>query len=240
MARQALQPIICAMTLMSALSFAQFVQAERVEVFSLESLDNTQSVGVITKNINYLDRAGLHVSVSPDHKGSDAGGCDGCTFLHVETGQFKNGSIEVELAGKPAPNAPAWARGFVGIVFKVNPDRTKYEGMYLRPVNSHAENQIQRNHTTQYFSYPDYPWHRLRKEAPGQYESWVDTTAGEWLKVRIEVQGEKARLFLNENDNPVLVVNDLKHGGDAAGTIGLFTEPATDAYFRNLRITHTP
>ena len=209
-----------------------------VEVFELSSLANTAAVGVVVTPVEYQERKAVHVTVPASHKGSDQGGCDGCTFLNVQTGQFKNGSIEIELAGKPAADAPEWARGFVGIVFKVNANHSKYEGMYLRPTNSRAKEQLQRNHTAQYFSYPDYPWHRLRKETPGQYESWADVTPGEWIDVRIEVEGTKARLYLDGNDNPVLIVNDLKHGADASGTVGLFTEPATDAYFRNLRINH--
>ncbi|MGI4734536.1 MAG: hypothetical protein ACRYG7_05085 [Janthinobacterium lividum] len=46
--------------------------------------------------------------------------------------------------------------------------------MYLRPANGRADNQLQRNHAVQYFSYSDYRFERLRKEAPGQYETYAD------------------------------------------------------------------
>jgi signal peptidase I len=37
----------------------------------------------------------------------------------------------------------------------------------------------------------------LRKEFPEKYESYVDLVAGEWTRVKIEVRGEKARLYVN-------------------------------------------
>ena len=66
-----------------------------------------------------------------------------------------------------------------------------------------------------------YEWSRLRKEAPGQYESYVDLVPGEWTKIKIEVSGVKARLFVNDSTQPVLVINDLKHG-DSEGAVALW------------------
>ena len=43
-------------------------------------------------------------------------------------------------------------------------------------------------------SHPDQPWHRLRKESPGVYESYVDLVPGEWTRVKIVVAGTTARL----------------------------------------------
>ena|SRR5258708_28541659 len=37
-----------------------------------------------------------------------------------------------------------------------------------------ADDQLRRNHSTQYISEPEWPWPRLRSEAPGVYESYVD------------------------------------------------------------------
>jgi len=36
----------------------------------------------------------------------------------------------------------------------------------------------------------------------------------------------------------VLMVNDLKHGSTTQGSIGLWTEVGSEAYFRDLKITH--
>ena len=58
----------------------------------------------------------------------------------------------------------------------------------------------------------------------------------EWIKLKIEVRGEKAKLYLNGNSQPVLVVNYLKHGANGSGGIGLWVEVGTDGYFTDLRI----
>jgi len=77
----------------------------------------------------------------------------------------------------------------------------------------------------------------LRKEFPEKYESYVDLVPGEWTKVRITVQGDKARLFVHGSLQPVLVVNDLKLG-QSKGQIALWIGPGTIAHFANLRISH--
>ena len=46
-------------------------------------------------------------------------------------------------------------------------------------------------------SHPDHPWHRLRKESPGVYESYVDLVPGEWTRVKIVVTGATARLYVH-------------------------------------------
>jgi hypothetical protein len=58
----------------------------------------------------------------------------------------------------------------------------------------------------------------------------------EWINLKIEVQGDKAKLYLNESSQPVLVVNDLKHGADHSGGIGLWVDVGTEGFFTDLRI----
>jgi hypothetical protein len=112
--------------------------------------------------------------------------------------EFQDVVIEIELTGQTSANAGEGARGFVGVAFRVSPGATRdtleYECFYLRPTNGRAEDQVRRNHSTQYNSLPEFPWQRLRKEFPEKYESYVDLVPGEWTKVKIEVRGDKARL----------------------------------------------
>jgi hypothetical protein len=150
---------------------------------------------------------------------------------------FKDGVIEVDVAGMPMAGSSEQARGFVGIAFRIKPDNSAFECFYLRPTNGRADDQVRRNHSSQYISYPDYPWHRSRKETPEKYESYVDLVPGEWTKIKIIIEGDKARLFVHDNQQPTLIVNDLKHGADATGAVGLWIGPGTEAYFSNLRIT---
>lgn len=79
-----------------------------------------------------------------------------------------NGQIEAELAGAPVAGAAEAARGFVGIAFRVADDASRFECFYLRPTNGRADDQLRRNHSVQDISFPDFPWHRLRKETPGK------------------------------------------------------------------------
>ena len=150
--------------------------------------------------------------------------------------EFSNGVIEVELAGAPAPDAPAGARGFVGIAFRVQPDNETYDAFYLRPTNGRADDQERRNHATQYISHPAWTWSRLRKETPSKYESYVDLVTGVWTKIRIDVRGSIARLFVHDSEQPTLIVNDVKSGPQAKGAVALWLDIGTVAHFRNLTV----
>ena len=168
---------------------------------------------------------------------SDRGGDGGLALLKGSS--FKNGAIEVELAGKPSTGSFAGARGFVGIAFRVQSGGSKYESIYLRPTNGRADDMVRRNHSTQYASEPDWGWERLRKESPGIYESYVDLETGAWTRYRIVVKGARAELYVHGATQPCLIVNDLKLG-DAAGAIALWVGPGTEAYFTNLKVTPAP
>jgi hypothetical protein len=148
---------------------------------------------------------------------------------------FRDGVIEVDLAGQPAGGAAATARGFIGIAFRLQADG-RYEYIYLRPTNGRADDQVRRNHSTQYSSHPDFDFARSRQEAPEKYESYVDLQPGVWTKYRIEVDGRKARLYVNGADQPCLIVNDLKLE-PAQGGVALWVGPGTEGYFSNLKIT---
>jgi len=110
--------------------------------------------------------------------------------------------------------------------------------MYIRPTNARADDQIRRNHTTQYFSFPDYPFSRLRKDEPERYESYVDLDMNEWTHMRIEVKDSTARLYINGARQPALIVNDLKLGTSQSGSVGLWTEIGTVAYFSKLKVKY--
>jgi hypothetical protein len=149
---------------------------------------------------------------------------------------FHNGTVEVDVASDLAPDAPSFARGFAGISFRISPDM-RFENIYLRPTNSVCDDQVRRNHSVQYFAYPDYPFDRLRKESPETYETYADIAPGRWIHMKITVDGVTARLYLDRKKQPALIVNDLKHGPDQAGGVGIWIESGTVAHFRNLRVT---
>jgi hypothetical protein len=125
----------------------------------------------------------------------------------------------VEFAGRPGASAAADARGFIGIGFRLHDGRFEY--IYLRPTNGRAADQVRRNHSIQYSSFPDFDFARLRKEAPEKYESYVDLDPGAWTRCRLVVQGSTARLFVHGADQPALIVNDLKLA-DSSGAVALW------------------
>ncbi|MDR6808693.1 hypothetical protein J2Y45_005905 [Dyadobacter sp. BE34] len=150
---------------------------------------------------------------------------------------FHNGTIEATISGQPQANAGEGARGFVGIAFRVAADTSKMELFYIRPTNGRANDQVRRNHSTQYVSMPGFPWEKLRKETPEKYEAYADMVPAEWTKVKIEVKDETAKLYINGASQPALIVNDLKQGKDLRGSVGLWIGPGSLGHFTDLKVT---
>ena len=194
-----------------------------------QTLDKLQLHKVRADELAYRGKPAIHLIQAPDARGED-------TMAIVTGSQLQDGVIEVDVAGSPASGAFGEARGFIGVAFRVQPDAAKYELLYVRPTNGRAEDQLRRNHSTQYVSFPDWPWQRTRQATPGLYESYADLQPGVWTKLRIVLAGANARLHVNDAEQPCLIVNDLKLP-PAKGAIGLWTGPGTEGYFANLRIT---
>lgn len=167
------------------------------------------------------------------------GASDGDRLALIPGSEFANGSIELDLTGDTLPNTAPTYRGFTGLAFRAAADGSAFECFYLRPKNGRAEDQEQRNHSTQYISVPEFPWQRLRQETPSKYESYVDLVPGEWTHVRIEVNGVKARLYVGQSSQPVLMVNDLKHG-NSHGALAYWIGPGAIAHFANLKVSPRP
>jgi hypothetical protein len=203
------------------------LEAAPAQFIPLTSVKNIHPVGVSVTAVKYLGRRAVRVQGEPT---------EGYQMAILEGTTFKNGEIEADLAGRPARGASETARGFVGIAFRVALDASRFDCFYLRPTNGRADDQVRRNHSTQYIAHPGFPFDKLRAEAPGRYESYVDLVPGEWTRVRIAVDGRKARFFVNGASQPCLIVNDLKVGEDA-GAIALWIGDETEAWFRNVRIT---
>lgn len=199
---------------------------------SVSLLENLQTHKVMAEPATYKGRDALRVSDAVLDEGE--GNEDRLVVLGGS--DFGNGTIEIEVSGEPGSGAFGEARGFVGVAFHVAADMSSFEAFYLRPTNGRAPDQVRRNHSVQYISFPEYPWHRSRRETPEKYESYVDLVPGEWTRVRIDVRGETARLYVHGNEQPNLLVNDLKLGA-RTGLLGLWIGPGTLAHFANLRVT---
>lgn len=161
---------------------------------------------------------------------------DEATFVRIKNINFTDGVIEVKVLSKLLPTASPTDRGFIGLAFRIDETNSKFESIYIRPTNGRADDQVRRNHSIQYFSFPDYKFSRLRKEAPEKYESYADMVLNEWITMKIMVKGQQAKLYLNNHEQPSLIVNDLKLGVSASGGIGLFVDVGTEGYFSELKV----
>jgi hypothetical protein len=217
-------------------------QAAPAKRYPLEATAGLRPLNVTAEPATLAGKRGVRVTISDEARRQSAQTPAAQqasieTFAVIEGTDFSSGVIEAEIAGAPAPDAPAGARGFVGIAFRVQPDLKTYDAFYLRPTNGRATDQERRNHAAQYISHPAWPWNRLRSETPSRYESYVDLEPGTWTKIRIEVRGDTARLFVHGQAQPTLIVNDVKSGAQARGAIALWIDNGTVAHFRDVRVS---
>ena len=217
------RPLTSALTLTGASLLAFLV----VQV-TAQSVDRLAGKNVSITKTNYQGRSAIQVLATP-------GAANASSYAVVKDASFRDGTIEVDLAGQPAAGAGEGARGFIGIAFRLQSDGS-YEYIYLRPTNGRADDQVRRNHSTQYSSYPNFDFARSRQEAPEKYESYVDLQPGVWTKFRIEVEGRKARLYVHRAEQPCLIINDLKLEPREGG-VALWVGPGTEGYFSNLKLT---
>ena len=190
--------------------------------------ENLVEHNVITDDTSFLGRSSVRVVESQQSTGEDK-------LAILEGSELRDGSIEGYILGSLREDAATQARGFVGIAFRIDEQAESFEAIYLRPANARADDQLRRNHSVQYFSYPEFPWHRLRREHPAKYETYVDMGLGEWIHFRLEIDGKIALLYLNHSDHPVFIVNDLKLG-EGTGRIALWVGPGTEAYFSEITV----
>ncbi|HEV2516605.1 MAG TPA: hypothetical protein VGV07_15220 [Devosia sp.] len=193
--------------------------------------------GVTISNTAYKGRPAVQVTMpSSAYQDPSKEALIDRDFMAWQPVDFHNGTIEVDVASVLAPDAPAYARGFIGLAFRIDAAK-RFESIYLRPTNSQVDDQIRRNRTIQYVAYPDFTFPRLRQEEPGKYEAYADIDLEQWINIRVVVKDARAELFLNSAPRPAFMVTDLKLGPAQKGGVGLWIEAGTVGYFANLRIT---
>jgi len=153
---------------------------------------------------------------------------------YIRDFEFKNGAIECDLRGG----------AYLGIAFRIR-DGSKYELFYFRPPKVEGwQNTIQ--YVAQGMkNYNSWEW--IRKNHPGRYETgvvpipankpdkhwWNDPNpfADEWFHVKVIVSEKEAKVFVNDNKEPSLVVSDLKYG-QQSGTVGVYAWRGEFANFK--------
>jgi hypothetical protein len=198
-----------------------------VQSFPLRTTAGLIAPKVKTEAVQYLGHDAVRITMDgDDHEG----------LALLPGTDFQDGVIEADIALKATTPPGVRYPGFVGIAFRARPDASHYELFYLRPGNSASPDQAQRNHSVQYAAEPGLGWYPLRRQWPSIYESHADLAFETWTKVRIEVTGRAAKLYLNGSSKPSLVVDGLK-SENLHGAVGLWSYTDEEAYFSNVRIT---
>lgn len=151
---------------------------------------------------------------------------------------FENGTIEVKMYSQiQNPSPYPGAAGFIGVYFRIKEDDSAFESIYLRPKVGRVNNQFARNHAVQYIAYPHAKFDTLRKSyPPGSYEGSAPVALKEWIKMRIEVNGETAEMFINDMKYSSFIVNKML-GKNKIGGVGLYVDIGTIGYFKDLKVT---
>jgi hypothetical protein len=145
-----------------------------------------QAVSVCAYALRFMGHDALQVIKDPAVQEVDEP-----TFAKHTKLRFQNGTIAAKVLSRLLKDALDHARGFIGIAFRINEDNSKFECIYLSPTNGRAEQQLRRNRSIQYFSFPDFKFERLRQDAPSEYESYADMALNEWIDFRLEVAAKQ-------------------------------------------------
>jgi hypothetical protein len=199
------------------------------QTFALADIkDLVLAPGVKAEAVEYRGRKAVRLT-------KDA--ADEPALAYVNGTQFRDGTIDVDIATKLVRPPGVRRPGFTGIAFRGRDDGMHYELFYVRPGNATEDDQAKRNHSVQYTSEPDYGWEKLRRNWPFIYESYADLQTDEWTKIKIEVHGRQGKFYVNGSDKPSLIVDGLK-GEDLQGAIALWGYTGQETYFSNLRISN--
>lgn len=161
------------------------------------------------------------------------------TYAKLVGSSFHNGTIEVKMLSRLLPDAPDFARGFIGLAFRISEDDTTFESFYVRPTNGRIDDPVRKNRGVQYFSYPKYTFDYFRNLGITDFEGPADIGLDEWISLKAVINGARGVFYLNDSKEPLLVVENMKHGADAKGAIGFFVDIGTEAFFKDLKITKT-
>ena len=148
---------------------------------------------------------------------------------YVADREMTDGTIELEIRGRAADGS-----SFVGVIFH-GVDGVTYDGIYFRSFNFGHSNAAKRSHAVQYIAMPEWPWYRLRREKPDQYEQPVnpEPKPDEWFRARIVIEGDRVRAYVNDASEPSLDVRKLN--ARRTGKVGIWFTGFGD--IANLKIT---
>lgn len=144
--------------------------------------------------------------------------------------------IELDVCARLLPDAPDYARGFIGLAYRIQSDLSAYESLYLRPTNGkrHLPQPPRDQRAVQYYAYPDWPYDILREQEPGRFEAGADIGLNMWHKMAILLEGRQFSLSVDGT----LVLQGSGKIAAKLGAIGLWVDIGTEGYFSNLRLSN--
>ena len=136
--------------------------------------------------------------------------------------EFEDGIIEVDIAVDDTKT-----RSYPGIIFRMQSEEN-YERLYIRPHRAPLYSDALQ-YTPVFNGIAG--WQLYNGEG---FTALCTIPDSEWVHVEVEVSGTQARVYVGDNQEPALVIRDLKHGV-SKGTVGLFGDRGGVAWFSNFK-----
>jgi hypothetical protein len=152
---------------------------------------------------------------------------EGLVWLPIK--DFENGTIEIEMRGKNL-----FQRSFIGIAFHGVNDSI-YDAVYCRPFNFLATDSVRHIHAIQYISQPVFTWKKLRETRNAQFEKQIINPPypNGWFKMRLVIEGNTIKAYINQDKNPALVVEKLST--IKKGKLGIFVADGSGGDFKSIK-----
>ena len=204
--------------------------------FKLDSPDNIALHNVTVQAATYHGRIALKVELTDAIQRRVLQG-QGSNFpaFAIPPADFRNGIIEIDLAGELNGKGAPDARAFVGVAFHIPADKSTYEAVYLRMTNG----RLATPHPDR-TPYPREPFNTRPIPAStgrsaeriflaGTKRGPTSPPACGFTSVSKSLEANSRRSSTTRKSR-LLTVSDLKFG-DATGKIGLWVDDGTAAYF---------
>lgn len=141
---------------------------------------------------------------------------------YLEDVEFEDGVLEVDIAVDGKTSYP-------GFVFRMQ-SAEECERFYVRPHRLEVYSDVLQY--TPVFN-GNAGWQLYW--GPG-YTAGAAIPRGEWVHLRLEVEGTQAAVFVGVSEEPALIINRLEHGA-SKGKIGVMGPADGTAYFSNFQYT---
>jgi hypothetical protein len=204
-------------------------------IHNLQSLPDGARANKVDAAPALLDRPCLRLALDAASRAGKPGVdyVDQPSFLLLPR-VVENATVEVDVRARLLPDAPDYARGFIGLAYRVQEDLSEYESLYLRPTNGrlHAPPPPRDARAVQYYAFPAHPFDVLRETEPGRYEAGADIGLDRWTRFKVHFAGDRFTAWADGVD----ILTGTGKLPPRAGRIGLWVDIGTEGFFANLSV----